>query len=40
MLADLIPHRERILAKRDILVPDIRWTGGRRRSQVIEVKPA
>ncbi|MFN8377172.1 MAG: NAD-dependent epimerase/dehydratase family protein [Anaerolineae bacterium] len=40
MLSDLIPHRERILEKRDILVPDIRWTGGRRRSQVIEVKQA
>jgi hypothetical protein len=39
MLGDLIPHRDRILAKRDILVPDIRWTGGRRRSQVIEAKP-
>lgn len=40
MLGDLIPHRERILEKRDILVPDIRWTGGRRRSHVIEANPA
>ncbi|HYO89213.1 MAG TPA: NAD-dependent epimerase/dehydratase family protein, partial [Candidatus Limnocylindrales bacterium] len=39
MLRDLMPHRDRILAKRDILVPDIRWTGGRRRAQVIEVSP-
>jgi len=33
MLRDLLPHRERILAKSDILVPDIRWDGARRRSQ-------
>lgn len=33
MLRDLLPHRERIAAKSDILVPDIRWDGGRRRSQ-------
>jgi UDP-sulfoquinovose synthase len=39
MLRDLIPHRDRILAKRDILVPDILWKGGRRRSQIIEVSP-
>jgi UDP-sulfoquinovose synthase len=35
MLRDLLPHRERILQKADILVPDIRWAGERRRSQVI-----
>ena len=36
MLRDLIEHRDRIMAKKDILVPDIRWDGSRRRSQVIE----
>lgn len=38
MLNDLVPYRERILARRDILVPDIRWNGDRRRSQLIEVE--
>jgi UDP-sulfoquinovose synthase len=33
MLRDLLPHRERIAERRDILVPDIRWNGQRRRSQ-------
>ncbi len=37
MLQDLLPHRERIMEKRDILVPDIRWNGARRRSEVITV---
>jgi hypothetical protein len=35
MLKDLVEHRERIMQYRDILVPDIRWDGTRRRSQVI-----
>lgn len=39
MLRDLTDHRERILEKKDILVPDIRWDGSRRRSQVIEETP-
>ncbi len=39
MLQDLIPHHDRILAKRDILVPDIRWDGTRRRSGVLNVSP-
>lgn len=34
MLADLIPYRERIMQKKDILIPDIRWDGTRRRSEV------
>jgi UDP-sulfoquinovose synthase len=34
-LQDLIPYRERILQKRDILVPDIRWDGTRHRSEVM-----
>lgn len=36
MLKDLLPHRERILARREILIPDIRWDGTRRRSHVID----
>jgi UDP-sulfoquinovose synthase len=35
MLADLLPHRQRILERRDILVPDIRWDGTHRRSRAI-----
>lgn len=35
MLKDLIEHKDRILSKQDILVPDIRWDGTRRRSEVI-----
>src|SRR5690606_31492914 len=36
MLEDLIPYRDRILAKKDILIPDIRWDGSRSRSLVID----
>lgn len=36
MLKDLLKQRERILAHRDILIPDIRWDGTRRRSHVID----
>ncbi len=32
MLKDLMQYKERILAKRDILIPDIRWDGTHRRS--------
>jgi UDP-sulfoquinovose synthase len=35
MLEDLKAHRERILQHQDVLVPDIRWDGTRRRSEVI-----
>jgi UDP-sulfoquinovose synthase len=35
MLSDLIPHRDRIARKSDILIPDIRWDGTRRRSETI-----
>ncbi|KXK23132.1 MAG: NAD-dependent epimerase/dehydratase [Chloroflexi bacterium OLB15] len=37
MLQDLLPHRERIMEKWEILVPDIRWNGARRRSEVMTV---
>src|SRR5690606_23580892 len=36
ILAELEPHRERILAKADMLVPDIRWDGTRRRSRIVD----
>jgi UDP-sulfoquinovose synthase len=36
MLQDLIPHKERIAAHRDSLIPDIRWDGVRRKSRLIE----
>jgi UDP-sulfoquinovose synthase len=36
MLADLLPHKARIMEKAEILVPDIRWDGTRRRSAVIK----
>lgn len=35
MLQDLLHHRDRILEYKEILVPDIRWDGTRRRSEVI-----
>jgi UDP-sulfoquinovose synthase len=39
MVQDLMPHRERILAKADILVPDIRWDGRHRRSEILTSTP-
>lgn len=35
MLQDLMEHKDRIMAHKDILVPDIRWDGTRRRSAII-----
>ena len=35
MLLDLLDNRGRIAAYADVLIPDIRWDGGRRRSEVI-----
>jgi len=35
MIQDLMEHKERILAKKEILVPDIRWDGTHRRSEII-----
>lgn len=35
VLNDLMPHRERIEAREDCLVPKIRWDGGRERSRVL-----
>ncbi len=36
MIRDLMPYKARIEARLDILVPDIRWDGGRRRSFVVD----
>jgi UDP-sulfoquinovose synthase len=37
MLQDLMPHRERIAAKRNVLIPDVRWDG--RRAKVRALQP-
>ncbi|MDX2138414.1 MAG: NAD-dependent epimerase/dehydratase family protein [Chloroflexota bacterium] len=36
MLRDLMEHRDRISAHREILVPDIRWDGSRRKSGLLQ----
>ncbi len=36
MLDDLMSHRDRIEARRDVLIPDIRWDGSRQRSNIVE----
>jgi UDP-sulfoquinovose synthase len=35
MLEDLLPHRERILRHKEVLVPDIRWDGSRKKSELL-----
>lgn len=40
MIQDLLQYKERIARYKDILVPDIRWDGTRRRSQELEVQTA
>jgi UDP-sulfoquinovose synthase len=35
MIKDLMQHKDRIMEHKDILVPDIRWDGTRKRSEVI-----
>ena len=35
MMLDLLDYRDRIEARADVLIPDIRWDGGRKRSEVI-----
>ena len=35
MLEDLLPQRERIMAKAELLLPDIRWDGAHRRSMAL-----
>lgn len=36
MLQDLIRHRDRIEAKRHVLIPDVRWNGRREKVQFLE----
>ena len=36
MLEDLLPHHDRIAARRDVLLPDIRWDGSRRKSAFLD----
>jgi UDP-sulfoquinovose synthase len=36
MLSDLLPHRDRIERKSDVLIPDVRWRGRRRKVGFIE----
>lgn len=36
MLKDLIKHRDRIEAKKEVLIPDVRWDGTRRKSAFLE----
>jgi UDP-sulfoquinovose synthase len=38
MLADLVQHRERILEKENVLIPDVRWDGTRRKSRLMETE--
>ncbi len=40
MLKDLMQHKDRILEKRDILIPDIRWDGTHRRSHQLDPQTA
>jgi UDP-sulfoquinovose synthase len=35
MLEDLLPHRDRIEARRRVLIPDVRWDGERKRAAFI-----
>ncbi len=38
MLSDLIEYRGRIQAVKEVLIPDIRWDGTRRKSQFLNGK--
>ena len=38
MLRDLIDHRERIEAKREVLIPDVRWVGSRAKVKFLELE--
>lgn len=39
MLQDLLPHRDRILQKRDALIPDIRWDGKKSKANYLTAVP-
>jgi UDP-sulfoquinovose synthase len=36
MLGDLLKYKERIEAKAAVLIPDVRWSGGRKKVQMLE----
>jgi UDP-sulfoquinovose synthase len=38
MLQDLMKYRDRIEAKRDVLIPDVRWNGWREKVQFLETE--
>ena len=40
MLRDLMRYRDRIEAKRDVLIPDVRWNGRREKVRFLETMPA
>jgi UDP-sulfoquinovose synthase len=37
MLQDLTRHRDRIEARRDVLIPDVRWSGPRAKVRSLEL---
>ena len=39
MLQDLMKQRDRIEAKRSVLIPDVRWDGGREKVRFLEAEP-
>ena len=38
MLKDLMKYKERILEKKEVLIPDIRWDGTRKKVAFLEKK--
>jgi len=40
MMQDLIRYRDRIEAKRQVLIPDVRWDGRRQRVNFLEPVPS
>jgi len=40
MLGDLTRHRDRIEARREVLIPDVRWSGRREKVHVLEKEEA
>ncbi len=40
MLTDLMRYRDRIEAVKDVLIPDIRWDGQRRKSRYLQATPS
>jgi UDP-sulfoquinovose synthase len=40
MIQDLVKYRDRIEAKREALIPDVRWDGQRRKMEYLSAEPA